>query len=115
MKCPLELIDEFSEWLNTCQECSHYKECMNTSYLNDTENTTKLNLPLGDNFPTSFININNMIKKDRTEMIEKLLIENMGKITQDDIDDIEIDVGLYNKNCRKQKIKRQYKKRIKKE
>jgi len=108
MNCPYEISDTFSEWSNTCQECSHYQSCMNKCYDSEKDD----NRPSGDNFPTyHIIHIHEMIKKDRTEMIEKLLIENLGNITQDDIDDIEIDIGRYNQNCRKEKIKRQYKKR----
>jgi RNA recognition motif-containing protein len=112
MKCPLEIIGEFSEWSNNCQECSHYKECMNASYLDDPVNKEMNNNPTGENFPTHhIIHVHSMIKKDRKEMIEKLLIDNLGKITQDDIEDIIIDIGRYNQGCRKEKIKRQYKKR----
>ena len=108
MKCKLEIIGEFSEWSNTCQDCSHYKDCLNKCY--DSEKDP--NIPSGDNFPIyHMIDVRNMIKKDRTEMIEKLLIDNLGKITQNDIDDLTIDIGVYNAQCRKQKIKRQYKKR----
>ena len=109
MKCKLEIIGEFSEFSNTCQECSHYKDCMNKCYDSETID----NRPSGDNFPTHHVINIHTIKKDRKEMVEKLLIDNLGKITQDDIDDIEIDIGRYNQSCRKEKIKRQYKKRTK--
>ena len=116
MKCPLEIIGEFSEWSNTCQECSHYKECMNASYLDDPVNKEMNNNPTGDNFPTyGIIHLRKVLNTERKQMVEKLLIENLGKITQDDIDDIEIDIGRYNQSCRKEKIKRQYKKRTEKE
>ena len=112
MKCKLEIIDSFSEFSNTCQECSHYQDCLNKCYDSEKDDTR----PSGDNFPTHYvINVRSMIKKDRTEMVEKLLIDNFGKITQDDILDIGIDIELYNKTCRKEKIKRQYKKRTEKE
>jgi len=115
MNCPLEIIGEFSEWSNTCQECSHYKECMNASYLNDPINHQINSNPIGDNFPNySIIHNNIVLNRDRTNMVKKLLDENIEKITQEDVDDIEIDIELYNKNCRKGKIKRQYKKRGKK-
>jgi hypothetical protein len=110
MNCPLEITEKFSDWSNTCQECRRYQECMNQSY----ENVSEDKEVSGDNFPTyHIIDVRKMIKKDRTEMIEKLLIENLGKITQDDVDDIEIDIGIYNQKCRKEKIKRQYKKKVK--
>ena len=110
MKCPLEIIGEFSEFTNTCQDCSHYKDCLNKSYDNDKNDF----LPSGDNFPTTAGEYYKVVK-NRKEMIEKLLIDNLGKITNEDIIDLQIDIELYNKICRKDKIKRQYKKRKKKE
>jgi len=100
MKCKLEIIGEFSEWSNTCQDCSHYKDCLNKCY--DSEKDP--NIPSGDNFPIyHMIDVRSMIKKDRTEMIEKLLIDNLGKITQDDLIDLQIDLGRYNAICTKKK------------
>lgn len=110
MKCPLEIISEFSEFSNTCQECNKYKDCLNKCY--DSEKEDKR--PSGENFPTYGIeHIRAMRNSERRQMVEKLLIENLGKITQDDIIDIGIDIEIYNKQCRKEIIKRQYKKRIK--
>ena len=112
MKCKLEIIGEFSEWSNTCQECSHYKECMNKCY----ESEKNGNRPSGENFPTySIIHLRKVLNTERKQMVEKLLIENLGKITQNDIIDLQIDLGRYNQSCRKEKIKRQYKKRTEKE
>lgn len=109
MKCPLEILDEFSEWSNTCQECQHYQECMNKCYDLD---KPKKNLPLGDNYPV-FEDIHHKLdlNRNRTKMVIKLLNEDTPKITKDDITDIGIDIELYNKQCRKEKIKRQYKQR----
>jgi hypothetical protein len=110
MKCPYG--GDFSEWSNTCQLCFHYQECMNKCY--DSEKND--NRPSGENFPTyGIIHLRKVLNTERKQMVEKLLIENLGKITQDDIDDIEIDIGRYNQSCRKEKIKRQYKKRTEKE
>jgi hypothetical protein len=41
-------------------------------------------------------------------MIENLSNTGLGKITDDDITDVMIDIELYNKECRKQKIKERY-------
>jgi len=108
MKCPLEIIGEFSEWSNTCQECSHYQECIKKCY--DMEDKS----PSGDNFPIHE-NIHHKLNlnRNRQKMVIKLLNEDTPKITTDDITDIGIDIELYNKQCRKEKIKRQYKKRAK--
>ena len=94
MKCKLEIIGEFSEFSNTCQECSHYQSCMNKCYAEDKR-------PVGDNFPTNNAYSHKIFRKNRQEFIEKLLLEKLGKITQDDIDDLTIDIGLYNENCKK--------------
>jgi len=70
------------------------------------------NRPSGDNFPTyGIIHLRKVLNTERKQMVEKLLIENLGKITQDDIIDLQIDLGRYNQSCRKEKIKRQYKKK----
>lgn len=114
MKCKLEIVEEFNEFCNTCQGCFYYKNCLINSYDNDKNDF----LPSGDNFPQTHVfhlAFHKTLRKNRQEMVEKLLSDNLGKITQDDIDDIEIDIGVYNSKCRKQKIKRQYKKRKKKE
>ena len=100
MKCKLEIIGEFSEWSNTCQECSHYKECMNKCY----ESEKNGNRPSGENFPTySIIHLRKILNTERKQMVEKLLIDNLGKITQDDLIDLQIDLGRYNAICTKKK------------
>jgi hypothetical protein len=115
MKCPLEIIGEFSEWSNTCQECRHYQECMKKSYDDDDPikpPDKQSSVPTGDNFPNYGILHNRIsLNKDRTKMVQRLLNENLGKITQDDVIDIGIDIELYNKQCRKEKIKERYKRR----
>jgi len=113
MKCPLEIIGEFSEWSNTCQECRHYQECMNKCYDLEKQDLKALK-PIGDNYPV-FEDIHHKLdlNRNRQKMVIKLLRAGEPKITQDDIIDIGIDIELYNKECRKEKIKRQYNKRTK--
>jgi DNA-directed RNA polymerase subunit RPC12/RpoP len=155
MKCPLEILDEFSEWSNTCQECQHYQECMNKVYDLDKQEPRDsnkeyhtyqcpeckytisiaeeddsidaghkcphcirkliikdINRPVGDNYPV-FEDIHHKLdlNRNRKKMVIKLLNEDTPKITKDDITDIGIDIELYNKQCRKEKMKRQYKQR----
>lgn len=160
MKCPLEITEQFSEWSNTCQDCSHYQECIRKEYDNDLQDPKDPNKnyniyqcpecsytveiaeeddridaghkcpickrklrvkqirgveqPTGDNFPTFGVIHNKLsLNRGRTNMIKKLLNADTPKITKDDIIDIGIDIELYNKQCRKEKIKRQYKKKEK--
>jgi hypothetical protein len=115
MKCPLEITNEFNEWNNICQECQHYNECLNNSYNFDKQepkdpylsnNTT----PTGDNFPIyGDTHFRTRLYKEHKERVNKLFKAGFGKITQDDILDIIIDIENYNKECRKQKIKTRYK------
>lgn len=75
-------------------------------------NSSDTNTPSGDNFPnyTKY----SQLQQDRYYMIEKLIINELGKITKDDITDFKIDVEIYNKKCRKEIIKERYKHRRKK-
>lgn len=50
----------------------------------------------GENFPME-------INRERSQMIEKLIIAELGRITRDDIIDFIIDVELYNKACKEPK------------
>ena len=58
----------------------------------------------GDNFP--ILQLRTLINKERTELVERLLIENLGPITKDDITDFIIDISLYNNACKKRKSKK---------
>jgi DNA-directed RNA polymerase subunit RPC12/RpoP len=152
MKCPLEIIGEFNEWSNTCQECRHYQECMNKCYDLDKQDPKDPNKEyhtyqcpecnytieiaeeddsidaghkcphcrrkliikditraVGDNFPTyGTIHFRMSLNREHKEMVKKLFKEGFGKITPDDVIDVMIDIELYNKECRKQKIKERY-------
>ena len=119
MKCPRQnsfhnddpFPNEFSEFNDVCQDCSNFNVCRN--------NQNKI--PSGDNHPnldpTIALNREKVeeIGRERYEIIEKALFEGLGKITKDDIIDEMIDLELYNSKCRKEKIKRQYKQRTRKD
>lgn len=127
--------EEYSEWNLYCQDCKHFEECTMTLYNNLTggkeqecgdcgqcekckqksrEKAYDETKGYGDNFPT-YVNIHLriLLHQERCKIIEKALLEGLGKITKDDITDWTIDVELYNAGCRKEKIKRQYKKKEK--
>jgi hypothetical protein len=109
MKCPIGIVNEFSEWSNTCQDCQHYADCMHKCYdIEKSYNTDHTNF--GDNYPF-FGNIHHKLdlNRDRQKMVIQLLKEDFGKITSDDILNTIIDIELYNKANRKEKIKRRYK------
>jgi len=73
------------------------------------------NKPIGDNFPTyNAIHCRDILNKIRKDMVEKLLINQLGKITEEDILNMQIDIEVYNKLCRKEKIKKFYKQKKKK-
>jgi hypothetical protein len=110
MNCPHSFANEFNEFNNVCQECRHFQECLG-KYYGLTEKEIENN-NLGDNYPTyQMIHIRLKLNKERSRMVEKLLKEQLGCITKEEIEDWNIDVELYNKQCRKEKIKRQYKKK----
>lgn len=120
MKCPLKkqypqvnaIPEEFSEWNNVCQGCRNFEYCLNGELNEGDNDMEKSNMASGDNFPTYNILHNKLaLNKNRKEMVEKLLKEDFGCITKDDIFDIGLDIELYNKQCRKEKIKKQYQKR----
>lgn len=69
----------------------------------------------GDNYPT-YSSLFKILKlrKSRRDMVKKLIKQEELKITENDIIDMQIDLYLYNKKCRKEKIKRIYKKISKK-
>jgi len=69
---------------------------------------------LGDNYPNyDSIHLRLELNRNRKDLVCKLINEDLGTITKDDILDFKIDIEIYNKNCRKQKIKKQYNKRKK--
>ena len=136
MKCPYRKREEFDKWSPECKECAWFDYCedLETSGLGDTigqeptdmedyynkhedeiENTLgKLDDNLGDNYPTyDTLHLKLLLNRERSSMVIKLLSEGDPKIHQDDIIDAIIDLEMYNKNCRKQKIKKAYKKRKK--
>lgn len=118
MKCPIGIVNEFSEWSNVCQECQYYVECMDKVYSLDKQDPYLSNNtnPLGDNFPTyNAIHFRTRLNKDRKDMVNDLFFKDMSKITQDDIIDIIIDLELYNKQCRKDKLKDRYKRKKEKQ
>ena len=131
MKCPnsghvnqdgKRYPDEFNQWNNFCQGCDNYDHCIDRKVEKDFSTNPEPNgntidkSPSGDNFPTfGTIHQKLSLNRSRTEMVKKLLKEDTPKITKDDIIDIGIDIELYNKQCRQEKIKRQYKQRTSKD
>jgi hypothetical protein len=114
MKCPYEgekdskgesFPSEFSQWNDQCQECRQFNDCFK-KFLNE-DNEIE---PSGDNHPVFDLSMINLFR-NRQNMITKLLSDNIPKITQDDIEDVSLDIEIYNKQCRKQKIKDRYKKK----
>lgn len=107
MRCVLLLVEEFSEWDRTCQQCKFYKNCLNQEE-KEKENSMSYNSDktYGDNFPnheTLYLRL--LINRERTELIQKLLNENQERITKDDIMDVTIDIEVYNLHCKKQRRK----------
>jgi len=79
----------------------------------DEEGTQNLK-PIGDNYPTyKSLIVSLGLRKERTTMVKKLLNTENKRITKDDIIDMQIDLYLYDKGCRKEKIKRIYKRKKK--
>ena len=126
MKCPKkntfqdpnqDMPEEYSEWNLHCQECKYFEECTMTLYDNLTKgdkDKAEHSSHLGDNFPNyPDIKLRILLHQERCDIIEKALLKGLGRISKDDITDFQIDIGLYNKSCRKDKIKRQYKKKDK--
>ena len=110
MRCVLFLVEEFSEWDETCQRCKFFRNCQKEFDKDETINKSSS----GDNFPNyDTIHLRKMLNEERTDMIQKLLQAEIGRITKDDITDTMIDVEIYNLQCRKAKIKERYKKKRK--
>ena len=111
MKCPIKntfqdnddnIPEEYSEWNLYCQECKHFEECTMTVFNNLTKGED--NTPIGyktltgDNYPTyPDIKLRILLHQERRDIIEKGLLAELGRITKDDIIDMQIDLGLYKK------------------
>ena len=67
----------------------------------------------GDNCPACVREYYVIMKEERIDIIKKLLIGGMTRITKNDICDMKIDLEIYNKSCRKEKIKKIYKRKKK--
>lgn len=100
-----------------CPTCGGYllPEEEYQDFMPDTTNKTNYN-KLGDNYPNyDSIHLRLELNRNRQALVCKLINEDLGTITKDDILDMKINLEIYNKNCRKEKIKRLYKERKNKE
>jgi hypothetical protein len=95
MNCPYNYLDDgeqYSEWRKECQECFRYNECIMNNDMDEP----------GDNYPTyEEIHLKLKIFNDRKDMIQKLLKADEPTVSQEEIEDMIIDLGNYNRQCEK--------------
>ena len=108
----------------TCKICKHYHKTgfcatwgryvinASISCENFEEKTCEVEMTGNDPYLTSLIGKHNL-KINRVKTMDKIIKGESKKITKDEITDMKIDLWEYNQKCRKEKIKRVYKRKKK--